>query len=217
MGKYDALRAEFVAGVMSVAQLAERHGESYDALRQAAARGSWRRLRHEYAQDMTREARARAVATCAAQCEADIAAAEKLRAAVQKRLDLADELPLQDLRHCAATLTDAQKLWRTALGVEGAPLELQSEWTRHTAGMQILSVLEEGDDIAAEIQHEMRERGITGRNATLALPYIMGALTDSEKEEIKAGRGTVALREAMRTGLQALYDAAKAQEATEGA
>ena len=205
--KYDALRAEFVAGVMSLRVLAERHGESYAGLRQAAARGHWRRLRNETACEAQREAKARAVETCAAQCQADIAAAEKLREAVQKRLEHADELPLQDIRHCAATLTDAQKLWRAALGVDGAPLELRLPW--HSRG-DMLSTPR--DNAAAEIRHELLESGTSAEIVRHALPFIMANLTDSEAEEIAAGRGYAALRHATRAGLEALHAQVQKQQ-----
>ena len=45
--KYDTLRVEFVRGNMTLRQLAEKHGESYDGLRQVAAREKWKEQRHK--------------------------------------------------------------------------------------------------------------------------------------------------------------------------
>ena len=52
--KYAALRAEFVAGTMTLAELARAHGVSYEPLRRASERQGWQALRQESAENVRR-------------------------------------------------------------------------------------------------------------------------------------------------------------------
>ena len=132
MGKYDSIRAEFVAGTMTLRELATAHGESYDGLRHAAARGDWSAQREKHASEVESEAAARAVDRCAAWNAGDIATAEKLRAAVQMRLAALEGAELQgaELRALTGAAEGAQRMARLAMGMntDAHQITTQAPW-----------------------------------------------------------------------------------------
>ena len=158
-GKYDALEAEFIAGTMTVRELATAHGVSYDALRSAADRRSWRRRRHERALRIAEQAEAEALAKCREWNSADAEAAGKLREAVLKLLERADVMTFQDARHAAAALQNAHAVGRMALGIEGRKLEPRAPAWASASGRELDSLCTIGGDAAdAEIKAELRAR-----------------------------------------------------------
>ena len=130
--KYDTLRVEFVRGNMTLRQLAEKHGESYDGLRQVAAREKWKEQRHKSSQNVTQQAENRAARDIAAERAREVE--ESLRIARAARAQLArllqqigasDEVDAGKLRTAAAVGDSAQKQARLALGMNTETQALQ--------------------------------------------------------------------------------------------
>lgn len=119
-GKYDPLRAEFVAGTMTLRQLAEKHGASYESLRQVAAREDWSGQRHKSSQRITRQAERRAVDRCAEWIENDLKAAVALRLRSYQRLNaLADPEQTRgtELAALGNAIAKASNIGRISLGL----------------------------------------------------------------------------------------------------
>ena len=190
MGKYDNLRAEFIAGKMSLREIAAKHGAKYETLRQAACRESWSRRRQEWAQRVADDARQAATEAAVAWCEADRAAAEKLREAVQKRLENADSLSMQELREAGKTLSEAHAIGRAALGMAG---ELLPTAPRYAGARDALDELIRGDDVPNEIRAELRARAMPEHMAGA----VQCHLSDEDVGELCKGRGADAICEAI--------------------
>ena len=123
-GKFDPLRAEFVAGTMTLRQLAEKHGVSYDGLRRVAGNEDWSGQRHKLAQNATAKAENRIARDIAAERAREME--ESLRIARAARAQLArllqqigasDEVDAGKLRTATAVGDSAQKQARLALGM----------------------------------------------------------------------------------------------------
>ena len=130
--KYDTLRVEFVRGKMTLRQLAEKHGVSYDALRQVAASEKWKDQRHKSSQNVTTQAEKQAARDIAAERMREVE--ESLRIARAARAQLArllqqigasDEVDAGKLRTAAAVGDSAQKQARLALGMNTETQALQ--------------------------------------------------------------------------------------------
>ncbi|MBO7411637.1 MAG: hypothetical protein J6T92_06905 [Ottowia sp.] len=209
MSKYDALRAEYVTGTMTLRELATAHGESYDGLRTVAARQCWSRLRHEHALRVQKRAEDEAIERSRAWCADDVAAAEKLREVTKKRLEKAEEMTLQELREAGKTLETAQKIGRTALGIEGgAPLPRAPRW----CGAPDASLQEWRDEQEkAEIEAALLASGLEKEMAW----RVAGHMTDEERAELTRGGSAEALREAMWQAIEDVLEEAKAAEGSE--
>lgn len=114
MSKYDNIRAEFVAGTMTLRALAETHGQSYDGLRKVAARQKWRVQRKESA-----ECSIQAIEERRARCNdvfLDCANALKT-VAMQNLLRIDTRHDAKSIAHIAKAVETAASLARTALGM----------------------------------------------------------------------------------------------------
>lgn len=130
--KYAQHRAEFISGTMTVRELAEQKGESYDAMRKVAERQGWHLMRQEHAQnvaEMSQKAMAHAagramaklIGTYHEQNAGDLKIARAIRARVAARLkamDSGENISGQELMSLAGAAQRAQAMWRAALGVK---------------------------------------------------------------------------------------------------
>lgn len=118
--KYDAVRAEFVAGNMDLRELADKHGMSYDALRKAAERQCWYEQRRKTSQSIAKKAEKRAVDRCAEWIENDIKAAVALRLRSYQRLNALanpEETRGTELAALGNAIAKASNIGRISLGL----------------------------------------------------------------------------------------------------
>lgn len=114
MSKYDAIRAEFVAGGATLADLAKAHGVSYTALRTAAGRQKWSLQRKESAERTLEALEARR----AKNNNAMIALVKELGENVGRIYGrYYPKMTPKDCMYMAITLEKLQKISRTALGL----------------------------------------------------------------------------------------------------
>lgn len=136
--KYAALRAEFVAGTMTLAALAEKHGASYTGLRQVAARENWMAQRHKTSQNITDSAAKQAAEEVAELwVKARRLAAENFIAA--QELQAAAIRALQDGEK-TATAQDARAIMGSAVdGIRGLHMATgePTEITEHRGGLAL--------------------------------------------------------------------------------
>jgi hypothetical protein len=139
-----AVRAEYVAGSMSLRALAEKHGLSHDTLRRQSRTGKWTEARREQARKVAAELEARTVASRVVQLkewnDADLTLAKNVRARIAMRLakigppaDHGDQ-DLKALQTITTMLESVQRIARLALGAtthnsgvsgpNGGPLEV---------------------------------------------------------------------------------------------
>ena len=196
--KYGAIQAEYVTGTMTLRALAKAHGQSYDGLRKVAAHECWQRLRREAALQATNDARKEMAARCREWNAGDVDAAQKLRDAVQKRLENADAMTLQELREAGKTLREAQEIGRIALGVEG--INLQPRAPGHSPIDFFVEQMLEG-----ELRRELQARGLP---VTL-WPHVQAHLSAEDCQEVADGCGAEAVQGAVEAMLKA---AAKAKQ-----
>lgn len=122
--KYADIRAEFIAGRMTLRDLAEKHGVSYEALRKVASRGGWMDERHSVTQKITSEAVAAAIQTRVSELSRfnadDLRMAKALRGMAAKIINESQQggkkLTIGELVQIARLVGDAQKIGRLALG-----------------------------------------------------------------------------------------------------
>lgn len=123
--KYADIRAEFIAGRMTLRDLAEKHGVSYEALRKVASRGEWMDERHNVTQKVTSEAVATAIQTRVSELSQfnadDLRMAKALRGMAAQLINQsqqpgAKKLTIGELGQIARLASDAQKIGRLALG-----------------------------------------------------------------------------------------------------
>lgn len=114
MGKYDAIRAEFIAGGVTLAALAKRHGVSYTGLRTAAGRQKWSAQRAESAARSVQ-----AIEERRARCNdvfLDCANALKT-VAMQNLLRIDTRHDAKSIAHIAKAVEAAHRMVRTELGM----------------------------------------------------------------------------------------------------
>lgn len=122
--KYADIRAEFIAGRMTLRDLAEKHGVSYEALRKVASREGWMDERHSVTQKITSEAVAAAIQTRVSELSQfnadDLRMAKALRGMAAKIINESQQggkkLTIGELVQIARLVGDAQKIGRLALG-----------------------------------------------------------------------------------------------------
>ena len=211
-GKYDALEAEFIAGAMTVRELATAHGVSYDALRSAANRRSWRRRRHERALRIAEQAEAEALAKCREWNSADAEAAGKLRETVLKLLERADVMTFQDARQAAAARPNAHAVGRMALGIEGRKLERAPIWAS-ASGRELDSLCTIRDYAAdAEIKAELRARDMPESMCD----YVRLFMAEEELDALPKGGAAEAVTRAIEQAAEEM-EALRREEMQQGA
>lgn len=123
--KYNDIRAEFIAGKMTLRDLAEKHGVAYDALRKAAARGEWMDERHKVSQKVTSDAVNASIQTRVSELSQfnadDLRMAKALRGMAAQLINQSQQpngkkLTIGELGQIARLAADAQKIGRLALG-----------------------------------------------------------------------------------------------------
>lgn len=123
--KYADIRAEFIAGKMTLRDLAEKHGVGYDTLRKAAARGEWMDERHKVSQKVTSDAVSASIQTRVSELSQfnadDLKMAKALRGMAAKLLNDSQKqgakpLTIGEIGQIARVVGDAQKIGRLALG-----------------------------------------------------------------------------------------------------
>ena len=123
--KYNDIRAEFIAGKMTLRDLAEKHGVAYDTLRKAAARGEWMDERHKVSQKVTSDAVTASIQTRVSELSQfnadDLRMAKALRGMAAQLINQSQqpngkELTIGELGQIARLASDAQKIGRLALG-----------------------------------------------------------------------------------------------------
>lgn len=123
--KYSDIRTEFIAGQMTIRELAEKHNVSYEALRKVASRNGWMNERHAVTQNVTSKAVATAIHTRVTELSQfnadDLKMAKALRGMAaqlinQSQQPNAKKLSLGELGQIARLASDAQKIGRLALG-----------------------------------------------------------------------------------------------------
>ena len=165
--KYASLRAEFVDGAMTVADLARAHGVPEKPLQLAATRQEWQRLRAERIKNdaqMIKNEEERAMREAAAsraekrarqreECDdrytslAQMVAQEAVRA-VRAARDAQEPQRAQDIRALAGAVESAQRVERLALGM-------------NTESQEVRATVSCTDDLDDEtLRRELEARGL---------------------------------------------------------
>jgi len=158
-----AVRAEYIAGTMSLKDLAQARGLNHDTVRRQARFGKWTAARRAQAHRVAAELEARNVASRVTQLhewnERDLAIAKNLRARLAMRLakigDPTDEDPFKDLaalESIVMALEKVQRIGRLALGAtttnsgisapDGGPVGAAPSMTDFYDTLQAVEVVE---------------------------------------------------------------------------
>lgn len=115
---YSSLRAEYVAGSMSLRELAEQHGASLTALHKRSSREGWQAAREKFGRDLIERAEALLIERNAQELAAfnadDLRVAKSLR--IKAAGMLKDAKTPAELRAVATAFEKAQRMGRLALG-----------------------------------------------------------------------------------------------------
>ncbi len=115
---YTPIRAEYISGTMSLADLASRHDVSVRSLEYRCAKEGWAAAREKFAQEVTARAEELVLQRNAQELakfnDDDLRVAKSLRAKAARMLG--GELTPVELRAVAASFDVAQRIGRLALG-----------------------------------------------------------------------------------------------------